>query len=312
MSLDYLNNSYFLQKTISKSISFSGITLHKGLNSMVTIKPSYDHNGIVFKRIDAKDNNLIKADYTNVIDTNLCTVIANKDGLKVGTIEHLMAALSIYGIDNAIIEINCEELPALDGSADLYCKMLSNVGTKDLNKFKKIIKIVKPLKLSESDKTISIEPCNGFEISMNIDHSDMIIGKQSFNFILNKHSFQKDIAKARTYGFLKDAEKLFKNGFALGASTNNAIIIDDNKVINEEGMRYVDEPVRHKVLDCIGDLYLSGSLILGRIKAYKSGHDMNSKLLNSIFSSQDNWELIENTQIIQDKDYDNFMISALA
>ena len=147
---------------------------------------------------------------------------------------------------------------------------------------------------------------------MNIEHSNRIIGKQSFNFNLNKNSFQKDIAKARTYGFLKDAQELLKNGFALGASTKNAIIIDNNKVMNEEGLRYNDEPVRHKILDCIGDLYLSGNLIHGKVRAYKSGHDMNNKLLNAIFSSKNNWELIENAEVIPDKNYENFMLSALA
>ena len=144
------------QKTIKRPISFSGISLHKGLNSEVTIKPNNEYSGIIFKRIDFNDNNLIKANYINVIDTNLCTVIANKNGLKVRTIEHLMAALSIYEVDNAIIEINCEELPALDGSADLFCEMLDDAGTKNLSKLKKIIRILKPLKLNENDKTNNI------------------------------------------------------------------------------------------------------------------------------------------------------------
>ena len=281
------------QKTITNPIIFKGISLHSGLDSKITILPGSIDQGIIFKRIDLKENNLIKANYQNVSSAKLCTTLKNDHGVKVSTVEHLLAALYIAEIDNVIIEINNEEIPIMDGSAKSFVDSIQNAGFKISDQAIRIIKINKKVTYSEGEKYISFEPN---KISLEIDFE--IKYKQSS--ILNQRNMKniymddlKDMYESRTFCLFEDVEKLKKMGLARGGSLDNAIVIKQNEILNKEKLRNPNEFVNHKILDCIGDLYTSGYRIIGSVICSQGGHYLTNQLLRKVFQTKDNYSIIE-------------------
>ncbi len=281
------------QKTIKNSVSFSGIGLHSGKPVKICVKPSSPDTGIVFKRIDLKENNLIYPNFMNVSNTALNTTISNSNGVKVSTIEHLMGALFGIGIDNALIEIDNEEVPILDGSAKVFIEEILTVGLELSNKPIKIIKINKKIEFKNGDKFISIEPSKlSLDIDFELKYQNQIIGNQR-----NKKNVYEDdlieIFESRTFCLYEDIEKIKKNGLAKGGSLENAVVVKDDKVLNSEGLRNSKEFVNHKILDCIGDLYTSGYRMIASVKCYQGGHYLTNSLLRELFSNKDNFSIIE-------------------
>lgn len=287
-----------VQQTILRPVSMNGIGVHTGQKITLVIKPAQVNTGIEFIRTDLADNNYIKATYTNVVDTKLCTVIANEAGVKVSTIEHLMSALWGCGIDNAIVELDGEEVPIMDGSSAPFVEALKSAGVAKLASPRKVLEILKPVRLEIDGKTIEILPSKEFEVSFDLDYEHKSIGRQFYTFKECMLSYITTISKARTFGFAKDLEILKKLGLARGASLDNAIGIDDNGVMNSEGLRYKDEFVRHKVLDCIGDLYLSCMRIQGKVKAAKAGHSLNNLILRKLFAQPDAFRILEARELV--------------
>ncbi len=279
------------QITINKQIKLSGIGLHSGKIVNLNILPSNENTGIIFKRIDIEDNkkNIIKADYNNVSDTTLCTLLSNSYGVSVGTIEHLMSALSAFFIDNAIIEIDAPEVPILDGSSKLFVNAIKKVGLHYQNASKSVLKILKPVEINSDKWSIKILPNDSLVIDATIDFDNKLIGKQNFLFDFEKNNYEKDLSKARTFTFLKDVKFLQTKGLALGGNLDNAIVVDEDKILNAKGLRYKNEFIRHKILDLIGDIYLSGYYIEGKIIANKMGHQSNNLLIKEIFKSSENY-----------------------
>jgi UDP-3-O-[3-hydroxymyristoyl] N-acetylglucosamine deacetylase len=274
------------QKTIIQPVSFTGIGLHSGINSKVTIFPGEEDRGIIFKRVDLKQNNLVEANYLNVSSAKLCTTLENNFGVKVSTVEHLLAALYIVGIDNAIIEIDNEEVPIMDGSAKDFLDILNKVEIKLLPKKRKYLKILNKVELLDGERKISIEPSNlTFEVDFQLNYENQIIGKQR-----NSVSFQSDdlndIYKSRTFCLYEDIEKIKKIGLAKGGSLENAVVVDQEKVLNDGGLRNEKEFVNHKILDLAGDFLLSGYRILGRVKCYQGGHELTNKFLRKLLNSK--------------------------
>tara|TARA_Y100000816_G_scaffold227151_1_gene172189 strand:+ start:360 stop:1280 length:921 start_codon:yes stop_codon:yes gene_type:complete len=285
--------SILTQKTVSKKISFEGIGIHTGEKVKLNILPSNPNTGIVFKRIDLKSRNIIFPNYANVSDTTLCTTISNEYGVSVSTIEHLMGALYGVGIDNAIIEIDSKEVPIMDGSAKLFVDKINNVGLKFSDQPIKIIKINKNIKFEDGEKFISIDKSNiSGDIEFEIKYDNKIIGTQ-INKINVFEDKLDDIYTSRTFCLYEDIEKLKKLNLGKGGSLENAIVIKDQIVLNKSGLRNNLEFVNHKILDCMGDLFLSGYKIIGSIKCSQGGHRLTNRLLREIFSNQNNYSLIE-------------------
>ena len=281
------------QKTIKNSVSFSGIGLHSGKPVNICVKPSSPDTGIVFKRIDLKDNNLIYPNFMNVSNTALNTTISNSNGVKVSTIEHLMGALFGIGIDNALIEIDNEEVPILDGSAKVFIEEILTAGLELSNKPIKIIKINKKIEFKNDDKFISIEPSKlSLDIDFELKYQNQIIGNQR-----NKKNVYEDdlteIFESRTFCLYEDIEKIKKNGLAKGGSLDNAVVVKGEKVLNSEGLRNLKEFVNHKILDCIGDLYTSGYRMIASIHCSQGGHYLTNSLLRKVFDNKDNFSIIE-------------------
>ena len=281
------------QKTIKKPVSFSGIGLHSGKPSKICVKPSNPDTGIVFKRIDQKDNNLIYPNFMNVSNTALNTTISNSNGVKVSTIEHLMGALFGIGIDNALIEINNEEVPILDGSAKVFIEEILTAGLELSNKPIKIIKINKKIEFKNGDKFISIEPSKlSLDIDFQLKYQNQIIGNQR-----NKKNVYEDdltdIFESRTFCLYEDIETIKKNGLAKGGSLDNAVVVKGEEVLNSEGLRNSKEFVNHKILDCIGDLYTSGYRVIGSVNCSQGGHFLTNELLKRVFNDNANFSLIE-------------------
>ena len=271
-----------LQTTLKNSISFSGISLHKGIVSNLIIKPANEDTGIIFKRIDKINNNIIKANYNSVSNTMMCTQLSNEYNLSISTVEHLMAAFIGFGIDNALVEVDCSELPILDGSSSNYIKAFKKIGLKYLESPRKVIHVLKKVTITENDRYISIEPYDNLKINIEIKHDCELINSQSYSFELLDGAFENYLMNARTYGFKEHASMLIKKGLALGASESNALIFDGNSVINHSGLRYHNEPVRHKTLDLIGDLALLGVPIKGHVTAARAGHASNVEFVKKL------------------------------
>ena len=286
--------SYLTQKTLKNKISFSGISLHSGLVVNVCIKPASPNFGIVFKRVDLKNNNLIYPNFMNVTNTSLNTTIENQFGAKVSTIEHLMGALFCLGIDNALIELDNEEVPILDGSAKEFIEKIISVGIKKESDAPiKIIKINKEIEYSENDKSMSIKPSNlSLNIEFQLEYKNPIIGNQK-NKVSVYEDDLKDIYNSRTFCLFEDIELIKKNGLAKGGSLENAIVVKDNQILNPEGLRNNKEFVNHKILDCIGDLYTSGYRIIGSVACYRGGHYLTNKLLKKVFDNNENFSILE-------------------
>jgi UDP-3-O-[3-hydroxymyristoyl] N-acetylglucosamine deacetylase len=275
------------EKTIQNEIQFSGIGLHSGKNVNITLKGS-ESGGVIFKRIDK--NCEIKVSHSNVIDTKLGTSIGNGTE-KILTIEHLMAAIWALDIDNLIIEIDNQEVPILDGSADIFIKKIMDAKVIELDQDRKYLKILREIVVKESDKYIKISPSNTFSIDITVDFNYGNIGVQNFFFEGNKIDFIKEISEARTFCNEKEVEYMRSIGLALGGSPDNAMVFDEKGLINENGFRFKNEVVKHKLLDCVGDMYVSGYNILGKIKSYKGGHTLDNELLESVFNDENNYEL---------------------
>ena len=289
------------QNTINKSVIFEGIGLHSGKNSRVKLIPSEDNQGIIFKRTDLKTNNIIKADYKNVSTAMLCTTLQNSSGCKISTVEHLLAALYILGIDNLVVEVNNEEIPIMDGSSKDFIKILNTIGIKKLNAKRKYLKILKKIELEDSDRTISIEPSNlNFEVKFQLNYENNIIGKQK-NTIDFTNDNLEDVYSSRTFCLFKDIEKIKKNGLAKGGSLSNAVVVKDEEILNDEGLRNKKEFVNHKILDLAGDFMLSGYRILGSVKCVQGGHLLSNRFIRKIFEDSSNYELssLNNIEIIK-------------
>mgnify|MGYP001170240704 FL=1 len=278
------------QRTLSSKINASGVGLHTGKKISLTLNPGPVNSGIIFKRTDIKSSP-IKASLENVFDTRLSTSLSN-DEIKISTVEHLLSALAGIGIDNAMIELDGPEVPIMDGSARPFVFMIQSAGIQEQTDLKKFIKIKKTIQVKQDEKWAKIEPFDGFKVAFTIDfdHPAFSETSQSSEIDFSSVSYLSQVSRARTFGFTKDIELLRKNNLALGGSVNNAIVIDDYRVINEEGVRFQDEFVKHKILDAIGDLYLLGHGLMGSFSAYKSGHHLNNLLLRELVNNVDAWE----------------------
>ena len=285
--------SYLTQKTIKNKVSFSGVALHNGKETSVCIKPAEPNFGIVFKRVDFKNNNLVYPNFMNVTNTSLNTTIENEYGVKVSTIEHLMGALFGLGIDNALIEIDNEEVPILDGSAKQFIEKLISAGIHVSDSPIKIIKINKQVDFLEGNRFISIKPSTlSLDIDFELKYKNKIIGNQR-NKVKVYDDDLTDIYSSRTYCLFEDIELIKKNGLAKGGSLQNAIVVSDKEVLNPEGLRNDKEFVNHKILDCIGDLYTAGYRMIASITCSQGGHYLTNQLLRKVFQNKENFSLIE-------------------
>jgi len=284
------------QKTLSKNITFKGIGLHSGIKSILNIIPARADSGIVFKRVDIKRNNLIKAKFNNVTSAKLCTTLENKHGVKVSTVEHLLAALYIAGIDNAVIEINTEEVPIMDGSAKDFLAVIKKVDTIDQPKKRKYLKISNKIELVDGKRKISIEPHkNSFEVNFQLNYKNKIIGQQKNNINFQSDSLD-DVSNSRTFCLFEDIEKIKKFGLAKGGSLDNAVVVDNDKVLNKGGLRNEKEFVNHKILDLAGDFLLSGYRVIGKVTCYQGGHELTNIFLRKIFKEKNSFSVIENVE----------------
>ena len=281
------------QKTIKQDISFKGVGLHTGLEANLTLKPAEPNAGIVFKRTDLKENNIIIPNLFNVSSAIFCTTISNESGVSISTIEHLMGALYGLGIDNVLVEIDNREVPILDGSAILFVEAISKVGIKSSDTPIKVIKILKKIEFIDGKKTISIEPSKiSLDIDFELKYENDFIGTQR-NLINVFESDLTDIYNSRTFCLFEDVEKLREMGLAKGGSLDNAMVVKDNKLLNEKGLRNKKEFVNHKILDCMGDLYLTGYKIIGKITCSQGGHKLTNQLLRKVFEKKENFSLLE-------------------
>ncbi len=281
------------QKTLKTAVKFDGIGLHSGKKVSMKVLPSEPNSGIVFKRVDLKKNNLIIPNVFNVTNATLCTTISNEFGVTVSTIEHLMGSFYGLGIDNALVELDSQEVPIMDGSAKVFVEKFINVGFKESNLPIKIIKIKNNLKIQDGSKFISIDKSNvSLDIDFEIKYSNSFIGNQKNKINVYENDLS-DIYNSRTFCLYKDIEKLRANGFAKGGSLDNAIVVKEQGTLNENGLRNNLEFVNHKILDCMGDLYLSGYKIVGSIKCSQGGHSLTNKLLRKVFSDKSNFSIFE-------------------
>jgi len=293
------------QKTIKKNINIKGVGLHSGLDVNLTIKPSEANTGIVFKRIDLKVNNIVIPNVFNVSSAVLCTTISNEHGVSISTLEHLMGAFYGMGIDNALVEIDNEEVPILDGSAKFFVKAIEDAGVETSDKPIKIIKIEKKIEFKDNEKCISIEPSKmSLDIDFELKYENSLIGTQR-NMIKMYESDLNDIYNSRTFCLYEDVEKLKKMGLAKGGSLDNAIVVDKNKILNKEGLRNKKEFVNHKILDCMGDLYLAGYKMIGKVVCSQGGHKLTNQLLRKVFKNKENFSILE----IQEKNLPHAFIN---
>ena len=289
------------QKTITKSVNFEGIGLHTGQQSRICIYPGKVNEGIIFKRTDLKENNLIKANFQNVSSAKLCTTLENKNGVKVSTVEHLLAAFYICGIDNVLVEINSEEVPIMDGSAKEFLKILRNTEITTLSEKRKYLKISKKFELVDGRRKISIEPNNNsLEVDFQLDYENKLIGKQK-NVVDFQKDDLKDVSVSRTFCLFEDIERIKKAGLAKGGSLDNAIVVKENKILNDGGLRNQKEFVNHKILDLAGDFLLSGYRVIGRIKCVQGGHELTNMFLRELFKDNSILSSIENSSHIISK-----------
>lgn len=278
------------QKTLRKAISYVGIGLHSGRKVTMKVRPAEANSGIYFLRRDVSDGKgLIQARWYNVIESQLCTIIGNEHGVTVATIEHLMAALHGCGVDNAVVELDGPEVPIMDGSSHPFVNMIERVGTHTLDAPREVIWIQRPISVRDGDKFAVLMPETTPRITVSIDFPHQAIGAQTMSVALVNEAFRNDVARARTFGFADQVNALREQGLIRGGSLRNAVLVDGDRIVNEEGLRYEDEFVRHKVLDSLGDLALAGVTILGHYYAYKPGHDLNAALVKALYAQRDAW-----------------------
>ena len=289
------------QKTIDRKISFSGVALHSGKNSIITINPGNEDQGIIFKRTDLKENNLVIANYNNVSSAKLCTTLENGHGVKVSTVEHLLAAFYIIGIDNALVEVNCEEIPIMDGSAKDFLDILKDTKLITLSKKRRYLKIIDKIEHLDGERKISIEPNkNSLEVGFQLNYKNKIIGKQK-NVIDFKTDDLSEVSNSRTFCLYEDIEKIKQAGLAKGGSLDNAIVVEQEKVLNKDGLRNEKEFVNHKILDLAGDFLLSGFRVLGKVNCYQGGHELTNIFLRKIFKNESLYQIIELEDVIPTK-----------
>lgn len=288
------------QKTLKRPIPCRGVGLHSGVVVEMTLRPAAADSGIRFRRTDVTDRDpWIVARWDRVIDTRLCTVIGNQDGVTVGTIEHLMAALAGCEIDNAAIDIDAAEVPVMDGSSEPFVFLIDCAGTVELDAPRRAIEVRKPVTVGDAGRGLTLAPADAFSVDFEIDFASPVVAHSTLDVRLVNGTFKREIAKARTFGFLEDAERLRAMGLALGGSLENTVVVDGDRIMNEEGLRFDDEFVRHKVLDCVGDLYLAGAPILGRVTANRSGHHTNNEALRALFADPSAYAVVEMTEAAQ-------------
>jgi UDP-3-O-[3-hydroxymyristoyl] N-acetylglucosamine deacetylase len=280
---------YFQQRTIANPVNCSGVGVHSGKKVNLTIKPAPPNHGIKFIRTDLLDCPVISAHFNMVVDTSLATVIGF-EGFIVSTIEHLMASFAGLSIDNALVEIDGYEMPIMDGSAAPFTSLIKASGIKELDTPRYFFIIKEPIELKKDGKMVGVYPCSTYKITCTIEYDHPLINKQSYSVDVSDNVWESEISKARTFGFLHEYEYLKKYGLARGVTLENVIAIDDKDVINDSGLRYQDEFVRHKILDCIGDFSLLGMPILGHVVAEKSGHAFNHSFLKKVFAEKKSWE----------------------
>ena len=286
---------HFKQRTVAKPIDCSGVGIHSGIKVNLTIKPAPTNHGIKFKRIDLPDSPSISAHFNMVVDTSLATVLGY-NGFIVSTIEHLMATFAGLSIDNALVEIDGYEMPIMDGSAEVFTSSIMAAGIKEQDGQRCFFVVKKPIELKENGKFVGIYPESSFKITCDIDYDHPLVKKQSYTIELSDEVFEREICRARTFGFLHEYKELKRFGLARGGSLDNVVVIDKENILNEDGLRYKDEFVRHKLLDCLGDFSLLGMPVLGHVKVSKSGHFFNHAFLKKFFAQKESWE----TSIIQD------------
>jgi UDP-3-O-[3-hydroxymyristoyl] N-acetylglucosamine deacetylase len=278
------------QKTLKNSIGCMGIALHSGHKVSMTLKPSEPDSGIVFKRTDISGSGaIIKATWDNVVETTLCTTLGNDNGITIATVEHLMAALSASEIDNALIEVNGPEVPVMDGSAAPFIFLVECAGTVEQERPRRYIRVLKAISIGDNEKSVSIVPSNNFTVDFDIDFESAAVSRQSYSISMVGENFKNEVSRARTFGFLHEVEALRAAGLAKGGSLENAVVVSGDKIINEDGLRYDNEFVRHKILDAVGDLYLAGGGIIGHFHGVCSGHEATNNLLRALFADKDAW-----------------------
>lgn len=282
------------QQTLKAPIPCRGVGLHSGAQVAMTLLPAPANHGVVFHRTDVSDRDPnIPARFDRVVDTRLCTMIGNDDGVTVGTVEHLMAALAGCGIDNATVELDGPEVPIMDGSSEPFVFLIECAGTVELEAPRRAIEILKAVTVESEGRRVTLSPAEQYAIDFAIEFDSPVIERSELDVHLVNGTFKHELARARTFGFLEDVEKMRAMGLGLGGSLDNAIIVDGDKVLNEEGLRFEDEFVRHKVLDCIGDLYLAGAPLIGRVSATKAGHQMNNAVLHALFADPSAYAIVE-------------------
>ncbi|HUH38971.1 MAG TPA: UDP-3-O-acyl-N-acetylglucosamine deacetylase [Spongiibacteraceae bacterium] len=281
------------QRTLRNTIRATGVGLHTGEKVYLTLKPAPVDTGIVFRRVDLDPPVEIPARAENVGDTTFCTTLVKGD-VRVATVEHLLSAMAGLGIDNAYIEVSAAEVPIMDGSAGPFVFLIQSAGIEEQSALKKFIRIKRPLTIRQGDKVASFLPFNGFKVSFTIDFDHPVFRDRTAHADLDfsSTSFVKEVSRARTFGFMHEIEYLRSQGLAQGGSVNNAIVVDEYRILNEDGLRYEDEFVKHKVLDAIGDLYLLGNSLIGEFRAHKSGHALNNASLRALIAEPDAWEVV--------------------
>jgi UDP-3-O-[3-hydroxymyristoyl] N-acetylglucosamine deacetylase len=279
------------QRTLKNVIRATGVGLHTGEKIYLTLRPAASDTGIVFRRTDLAQPVEIKASPDNVGDTRLSTTL-EQDGVRISTVEHLLSAFAGLGIDNAYVDVSAPEVPIMDGSAGPFVFLIQSAGVEEQNAPKKFIRIKRRVQVEEGDKRAAFEPFEGFKVSFSIDFDHPVFTERTRSAVVDfsSISFVKEISRARTFGFLRDIEKLRANKLALGGSMDNAVVVDDYRVLNEDGLRYEDEFVKHKILDAIGDLYLLGHSLIGSFVGHKSGHALNNQLLRTLLADRTAWE----------------------
>jgi UDP-3-O-[3-hydroxymyristoyl] N-acetylglucosamine deacetylase len=281
------------QRTLKNTIRATGVGLHTGDKVYLTLHPAEADTGICFRRVDLDVPVMIKARPENVGETMLSTTLV-RDGVKVSTVEHLLSAMAGLGIDNAIVDVSAPEVPIMDGSAGPFVFLLQSAGVVEQDSPKQYMRIKRSIRVEDGDKWAAFEPFEGFKVSFTIDFEHPAFSDHLKTAVMDFSSttFVKEVSRARTFGFMKDIEFLRENNLALGGSLDNAIVVDDDKVLNEDGLRYADEFVKHKILDAIGDLYLLGYSLIGEYQGFKSGHALNNKLLLTLLEDKDAWEMV--------------------
>ena len=286
------------QQTIKNKVKCTGIGLHSGQPVQITLRPADADTGILFKRTDLErkgppGSEWVLARFDQVGDTSLGTSLINKYGNTIGTVEHLMAAFKGCGVDNVIVELDGPEVPIMDGSAGPFVFLIECAGIRELSKSRQFLKIKRPISIDEEDRHVSLSPADQFHVDFEIDFNDAVVKSQTLSFAFTEESFKSLVSRARTFGFYEEKEKLHSMGLGQGASLENTIVIDGDRILNEDGLRFDDEFVRHKVLDAVGDLHLAGAPILGRFLAKKSGHALTNRLLRKLFDAEDAWEFVD-------------------